>query len=96
MRGPALKVTTSVVNGGKRERDLTLPHFITSFSETVSLVNYDGLTARIVRPNIECTNGYIHLIDKVVVKVGSQAGPVCRIKLPNSRDETSRWEAPQI
>jgi len=36
--------------------------------ETVSFVNYDGITSRIVRPNIECTNGYIHLIDKVVMK----------------------------
>ena len=37
--------------------------------ETTTFVNYDGVVAKIVRPNIECTNGYIHLIDKVVVKV---------------------------
>jgi uncharacterized surface protein with fasciclin (FAS1) repeats len=36
--------------------------------ETMTFVNYDGVVAKIVRPNIECTNGYIHLIDKVVVK----------------------------
>ena len=35
-----------------------------------TFVNYDGVIAKIVRPDIECTNGYIHLIDKVVVKVG--------------------------
>ena len=34
-----------------------------------TFVNYDGVVARIVRPDIECTNGFIHLIDKVVVKV---------------------------
>ena len=68
LRGPPLKVTTSVVNGGKWEGD-TKQLLLISSSETVSLVNYDGLTARIVRANIECTNGYIHLIDKVVVKV---------------------------
>ena len=33
-------------------------------------MTYDGIVARIVRANIECTNGYIHLIDRVVMKVG--------------------------
>jgi len=36
--------------------------------EMTTFVNYDGVIAKIVRPDIECTNGYIHLIDKVVVK----------------------------
>merc|ERR1719266_2751552 len=36
--------------------------------EMTTFVNYDGVVARIVRPDIECTNGFIHLIDKVVVK----------------------------
>ena len=40
--------------------------------ETTTFVNYDGVVAKIVRPDIECTNGYIHLIDKVVVKVNIQ------------------------
>ena len=31
-------------------------------------VNYDGVVAKVVKSDIECTNGYIHLIDKVVVK----------------------------
>merc|ERR1712113_773403 len=34
--------------------------------EMTTFVNYDGVVARIVRPDIECTNGFIHLIDKVV------------------------------
>jgi len=36
--------------------------------EMVTTVSYDGIVARVVRANIECTNGYIHLIDKVVMK----------------------------
>ena len=40
-----------------------------NISEMTTFVNYDGVVARIVRPDIECTNGFIHLIDKVVVKV---------------------------
>jgi len=36
--------------------------------EIVTTVSYDGIVARVVRANIECTNGYIHLIDKVVMK----------------------------
>ena len=26
------------------------------------------MTARLIRPNLECTNGYIHVIDKVLMK----------------------------
>eukprot|EP00090_Calanus_glacialis_P012795 TRINITY_DN2142_c0_g1_i1.p1 TRINITY_DN2142_c0_g1~~TRINITY_DN2142_c0_g1_i1.p1 ORF type:complete len:616 (-),score=157.05 TRINITY_DN2142_c0_g1_i1:467-2314(-) len=36
--------------------------------EMVTTVSKDGIVARVVRANIECTNGYIHLIDKVVMK----------------------------
>jgi uncharacterized surface protein with fasciclin (FAS1) repeats len=36
--------------------------------ESVTKVTYDGIVARVVRANIECTNGYIHLIDRVVMK----------------------------
>ena len=42
-----------------------------------TFVNYDGVVAKIVRPDIECTNGYIHLIDKVVVKVGYKSLSNC-------------------
>ena len=35
----------------------------------VTTVSKDGIVARVVRANIECTNGYIHLIDRVVMKV---------------------------
>jgi len=34
----------------------------------LTTILYDGLSARIVRPDIECSNGYIHLIDRVVMK----------------------------
>ena len=33
------------------------------------MVSNDGVVARVVRGDIECTNGYIHLIDRVVFKV---------------------------
>lgn len=36
--------------------------------ESVTFVKYETIEARVVRANIECTNGYIHLIDKVVMK----------------------------
>ena len=45
--------------------------------EMTTFVNYDGVVAKIVRPDIECTNGYIHLIDKVVVKVGYKSQSNC-------------------
>jgi len=36
--------------------------------ETWTKVTYDGIVARVVRANIECKNGYIHLIDRVIMK----------------------------
>ena len=51
--------------------------FINHVLEMTTFVNYDGVVAKIVRPDIECTNGYIHLIDKVVVKVGYKSQSNC-------------------
>jgi len=36
--------------------------------ETVTTVSFDGITARVVRGDLECTNGYIHLLDRVIMK----------------------------
>ena len=35
----------------------------------ITTVSNYGVTARIVEADIECTNGYIHLIDTVIIKV---------------------------
>ena len=53
----------------------------------VTTVSYDGIVALVVRANIECTNGYIHLIDKVVMKVGNFQTFEQNIKIFNSRGE---------
>ena len=58
----------------------------------MSFVNYDGITSRIVRPNIECTNGYIHLIDKVVMKVRNLTFSKTFPLIVPHRGETSHWE----
>ena len=31
-------------------------------------IEWEDLTARIIRPNMECSNGMIHVIDKVILK----------------------------
>lgn len=31
-------------------------------------LQWENLEARVIRPNLECTNGYIHVIDKVIMK----------------------------
>jgi len=36
--------------------------------ETVTTVSFDGITARVVRGDLACTNGYIHLLDRVIMK----------------------------
>ena len=55
----------------------------------VTTVSKDGIVARVVRANIECTNGYIHLIDKVVMKVGNFMTFKQEIKIYIFRDEMS-------
>ena len=53
----------------------------------VTTVSKDGIVARVVRANIECTNGYIHLIDKVVMKVGNSIPFKYGLKIFNFRGE---------
>lgn len=33
-----------------------------------TVIQWEDLEARVIRPNLECTNGYIHVIDKVIMK----------------------------
>ena len=54
----------------KRGSDVT----ITNFKEdnvSRTIISYDsyGIAARVVQADIKCTNGYIHLIDSVFIKV---------------------------
>jgi len=53
-----------VVNKGP---PLKVSHTI-EHGETVTTVSFDGITARVVRGDLECTNGYIHLLDRVIMK----------------------------
>merc|ERR1712062_675593 len=34
----------------------------------ITVLTRDGILARVVEADIRCTNGYIHLIDRVIVK----------------------------
>ena len=31
-------------------------------------IQWEDLEARVIRPNLKCTNGYIHVVDKVIMK----------------------------
>ena len=31
-------------------------------------MEWEDVQAKLIRPNLECTNGYIHIIDRVVMK----------------------------
>ena len=33
------------------------------------MISYEDIEARVVRGDLECSNGYIHIIDTVVMKV---------------------------
>ena len=33
-----------------------------------TIVEWEDVQAKLIRPNLECTNGYIHIIDRVVMK----------------------------
>ena len=52
----------SVVRGG----DLVIRRVEGS---NMTVVTRHGILARVVEADISCTNGYIHLIDRVIVKV---------------------------
>ena len=45
---------------------------IKQVNDDLTIVTNHGVTSKIVQADIECSNGYIHLIDKVVVKVKLQ------------------------
>ena len=38
------------------------------FPGNYTVVEWEDVKARLIRPNLECTNGYIHIIDRVVMK----------------------------
>ncbi len=38
------------------------------FSENDTVVYWEDLKAKLVRPNLNCTNGYVHILDKVLMK----------------------------
>ena len=42
---------------------------IKQVDDDLTIVTNHGVTSRIVQSDIECSNGYIHLIDAVLVKV---------------------------
>ena len=76
-KGPPLKVSHTFEHGGDSFQHLLIVIILTiliiltfvtiltiCFSETVTTVSFDGITARVVRGDLECTNGYIHLLDR--------------------------------
>ena len=40
------------------------------YTEETVVVSYGSIEATVVRPDLECQNGYIHVIDGVMMKVG--------------------------
>ena len=36
--------------------------------ESYTALEWEDLEARVIRPNLQCNNGYIHVIDKVIMK----------------------------
>ena len=69
IRGQPLQVKTVEENGGLIDKLGIFISLLIFFTELVTLVSRDGIQARVVRGDIQCTNGYIHSIDRVVFKV---------------------------
>ena len=42
------------------------------------MVSYEDVSARVVRANLECSNGYIHVIDNVIMKVRGSLHTFCK------------------
>ena len=77
-KGPPLRVSQTLQHGGDCQQFLFWfwqSDFICQFffgfwqsdfiAEPVTTVSFDGITARVVRGDLECTNGYIHLLDRL-------------------------------
>ena len=52
----------------KRGPVMTVTNFKENNVSRTIISNY-GISARVVQADIKCTNGYIHLIDSVIIKV---------------------------
>ena len=64
-KGPPLRVSQTLEHGGDSIQHLLILTILTiCFAEPVTTVSFDGITARVVRGDLECTNGYIHLLDR--------------------------------
>ena len=52
-----------------------------------------GVVARVVRGDIECTNGYIHLVDSVIMRVSSTLAMSAQLTVSPPQDQDVRLES---
>ena len=50
--------------------------------DTGVVVEWEDLEIRIIRPNLECTNGFIHVIDQVIHRYTKTLKEVAFYKIP--------------
>ena len=100
MAGTKLSLATLAADQQLRAAVVRGPDLaITRSEDNLTLVTGHGVVARVVRGDIECTNGYIHLVDFVIMRVSRT--PIARRTCPHScpcprrRTRTCGWSLPR-
>ena len=66
---------------------------ITRSEDNLTLVTGYGVVARVVRGDIECTNGYIHLVDSVIMRVSCTLAMSAQLPVSPPQDQDVRLES---
>ena len=94
MAGTKLSLATLAADQQLRAAPVRGPDLaITRSEDNLTLVTGYGVVARVVRGDIECTNGYIHLVDSVIMRVSSTPRMSAQLTVSPPQDQDVRLES---
>ena len=94
MAGTKLSLATLAADQQLRAAVVRGPDLaITRSEDNLTLVTGHGVVARVVRGDIECTNGYIHLVDSVIKRVSCTPRMSAQLTVSPPQDQDVRLES---
>ena len=66
---------------------------ITRSEDNLTLVTGYGVVARVVRGDIECSDGYIHVVDSVIMRVSCTLAMSAQLTVSPPQDQDVRLES---
>ena len=94
MAGTKLSLATLAADQQLRAAVVRGPDLaITRSEDNLTLVTGHGVVARVVRGDIECTNGYIHLVDSVIMRVSRTPRMSAQLTVSPPQDQEVRLES---